>query len=267
MDRDYETAKTVTPAKNPKAAKPTSKAASSVEPQQAAKTATTGRKRVDYDRIEPGWRAGILSPHQLAALYTEETGQSVSHAAILKHFRKHGIPRDLSAKIRAKSDAQVTAALVTNEVTAETLKRDRQIVDSGADALTVVRLTQRKDIQRSRAVSMALLEELEAMVGRDTVELMSQLGELMRKENDRGTDRLNDLYHKIISLPERAKTMKDLGESLRVLVALERQAFGLDDKDNATTDRLTELLHGIASRNDNGFTPVAQDPEHADEDD
>lgn len=276
MDRDYEAPKSASPAKNTKAAKPTSKAASSVEPQQSAKappasqsakTKPAARKRIDYDRIEPGWRAGILSPHQLAALYTEDTGQSVSHAAILKHFRKHGIPRDLSAKIRAKSDAQVTAALVTNEVTAETLKRDRQIVDSGADALTVVRLTQRKDIQRSRAVSMALLEELEAMVGRDTVELMSQLGELMRKENDRGTDRLNDLYHKIISLPERAKTMKDLGESLRVLVALERQAFGLDDKDNATTDRLTELLHGIASRNDNGFTPVAQDPEHADEDD
>lgn len=37
MDRDYETAKTVTPAKNPKAAKPTSKAASSVKPQQGTK--------------------------------------------------------------------------------------------------------------------------------------------------------------------------------------------------------------------------------------
>ena len=114
---------------------------------------------------------------------------------------------------------------------------------------------------------MALLEELEAMVGRDTAELMYQLGDLMRSPDDKGMDRLNDLYRKIISLPERAKTMKDLGESLRVLVALERQAFGLDDKDNQAVDSLTSLLHGIASRNNNGFTPVANDPEHADEDD
>ena len=50
-------------------------------------------KKIDYDRIEPGWRAGLLSPHQLAAAYTEETGQKVSHAAIIKHFKKAGIAR------------------------------------------------------------------------------------------------------------------------------------------------------------------------------
>ena len=54
-------------------------------------------KKIDYDRIAPGWRAGLLRPHQLAALYTEETGQKVSHAAIIKHFKKSGIARDLSS--------------------------------------------------------------------------------------------------------------------------------------------------------------------------
>ena len=48
------------------------------------------------------------------------------------------------------------------------------------------------------------------------------------KARHKGQDKLNDLYQKIISLPGRAKTMKDLGETLRVLIALERQAFGLD---------------------------------------
>lgn len=52
------------------------------------------RKKVDYERIEPGWRAGVLSPAQLAAEYTEATGVSVSHAAIIKHFKKLGVPRD-----------------------------------------------------------------------------------------------------------------------------------------------------------------------------
>ncbi|MFT0137364.1 hypothetical protein ACEK07_04875 [Alcanivoracaceae bacterium MT1] len=115
------------------------------------------RKRIDYDRIEAGWRAGLLSPRQLAAQYTEDTGETVSHAAIINHFKKQGVPRDLSAKIRAKSDAMVTAAMVTEQVTPETVTRDREIVDSGAEALKTVRLTQRKDVQRSRRIAMALM--------------------------------------------------------------------------------------------------------------
>jgi hypothetical protein len=49
-----------------------------------------------------------------------------------------------------------------------------------------------------------------------------------------------------------------------VLVALERQAFGLDDKDNSPVDALTTLLHGIANSSGNAFAPVASDPEHED---
>lgn len=220
------------------------------------------RKRIDYDRIEAGWRAGLLSPRQLAAQYTEETGEAVSHAAIINHFKKRGVPRDLSAKIRAKSDAMVTAAMVTEQVTPETVTRDREIVDSGAEALTTVRLTQRKDVERSRRIVMALLEELECQTGAENVALMEELGDLLRCPDDRGQDRLNDLYRKIISLPERAKTMKSLADSLRVTVDLERQAFGLDDKDNAPVDALTSLLHGIAKGNSNSLQPVARDPEH-----
>ena len=51
------------------------------------------RKKVDYERIEPGWRAGALSPSQLAAEYTDATGVSVSRSAIIKHFTELGIPR------------------------------------------------------------------------------------------------------------------------------------------------------------------------------
>ena len=58
-------------------------------------------KKVDYERIEPGWRAGIKSPAQLASEYTEATGISVSRSAIIKHFTELGVPRDLKAKVRA----------------------------------------------------------------------------------------------------------------------------------------------------------------------
>ena len=112
---------------------------------------------------------------------------------------------------------------------------------------------------------MSLLGELERQAGVENAAILEELGELMRKEDGNGQDKLNDLYQKIISLPSRAKTMKDLGESLRVLVALERQAFGLDDKDRpADVDPLTRLLHAIAGGN-SSFQPVAHDPEREDD--
>ena len=62
---------------------------------------------VDYGRIEPGWREGLKSVPQLAAEYTAATGQPITQAAIRKHFVKIGVPRDLSAKIKAKADKPV----------------------------------------------------------------------------------------------------------------------------------------------------------------
>lgn len=191
------------------------------------------RKKVDYERIEPGWRAGALSPSQLAAEYTDATGVSVSRSAIIKHFTELGIPRDLKAKVRAKADAMVAEAMVTGKVSTVTTKRDTEIIDESATREAIVRLSHRTDIARSRNIVMSLFAELEAICGVENAELLSQLGELMRNPDDNGQDKLNDLYRKLISLPGRAKTMKDLGDSLRTMVGLEREAFGIDQKGGA----------------------------------
>ena len=94
-----------------------------------------------------------------------------------------------------------------------------------------MRLAHRRDIHRARRITNALLDELEQQADADTVALLEQLGENMRNPDENGIDRLNDLYHKVISLPERSKTMKTLSESLRMLVDMERTAFGMDDKE------------------------------------
>lgn len=192
-------------------------------------------KKVDYDRIEPGWRAGILSPRQLAAQYTEETGEAVSHAAIVNHFKKVGIERDLAAKIRAKADAMVTQAMVTGKVTSEPVVPEKQVIEDNASQIATVRIGHRKDIARARNVATSLLAELEAMTGPDAAEQLASLGEVMRNPDEQGQDKLNAMYQKAISLPGRVKTMKDLGDSMRVLIGLEREAFniGTDDDDAA----------------------------------
>lgn len=202
-------------------------------------------KKVDYARIEPGWRAGILSPRQLAVQYTEETGDPVSHAAIVNHFKKAGIDRDLAAKIRAKADAMVTQAMVTGKVTPQPAVPERQVIEDNATQIASVRISHRKDIARARSVAANLLTELELQTGPDAAAMLADLGELMRSPDDKGQDKLAEIYQKVISLPGRVKTMKDLGDSMRVLIGLEREAYGIegdDDKSQSGAQRKRVIL-------------------------
>lgn len=191
------------------------------------------KKRVDYDRIEVGWRAGLLSPHQLAAQYTADTGEPVSHAAIIKHFTKLGVPRDLSAKIEAKAKAKVAAAMVTRKVTDVTKIPEREIVEAVASTQASVRLAHRADIERTRRLCMRMLAELEQQSADPTLMaaaadiLRSTPSEEMTKEK---RAKLAEVATKAGSLQSRSSTMRALSESLKSLIALERQAFGIREE-------------------------------------
>lgn len=187
-------------------------------PQDKAKSAP------DWERIELDYRAGIKTLRQIA----DENG--ISHTLVARKAKQQDWVRDLSAKINAKADAIVSKASVSSGVTMETPVAERQIVDANASKIADVRLAHRHDIHRKRAIVARLMDELEAQVGPENAALLGELGELMRSPDDAGQDKLNDLYRKIISLPERAKTAKTLAETLRITVDMERQAFGMDAK-------------------------------------
>jgi len=84
------------------------------------------------------------------------------------------------------------------------------VVNANVQAVATIRLAHRRDIQRARKITNALLDELEQMADADTVAYLQELGEMLRSPDDNGMDKLNDLYQKVISLPERSKTMKVL---------------------------------------------------------
>ena len=210
----------------------------------------------DWERIELDYRAGIKTLRQIA----DENG--ISHTLVARKAKQQDWVRDLSAKINAKADAIVSKASVSSGVTMETPVAERQIVDANAQAVADVRLAHRHDIQRKRSIVARLMDELEAQVGPENAVLLDELGELMRSPDDAGQDKLNDLYRRIISLPERAKTAKTLAETLRITVDMERQAFGMDKDQGPAADPLTSLLKTITGGTDSAFKPVAQDPEH-----
>jgi len=192
------------------------------------------KQKIDYDRIEPDWRAGIKSPAQLAAEYTEATGVSVSRAAILKHFEKRGIGRDLKAKIQAKAESLVAASMVAGKVTPETKAREDSIVSVNANAVAAVRLAHREDIARCRKLAMSLLAELEHQT--EHQDLYDQLVDLVLPPADDGSDaakerarKLREAYQRALSLAGRTDTLKKLAEALRILIDKEREAFGVGE--------------------------------------
>lgn len=173
----------------------------------------------DWERIEADYRAGLLSVREIAG------AQGVSHVAIAKRAKRDGWARDLSEKIKAKADALVTTRTVTTPVTTEQAVTDRAIVEANAEVIAGIRLAHRKDIARSRKLAMSLLGELEIETG--DIELFRELGEILRSDDDKGQDKRNDLYNKVISSAGRIDSMKKLAETMKTLVGLEREAYGL----------------------------------------
>lgn len=194
------------------------------------------RSDVDWESVEKEYRAGVKSLRQIG----EECG--CSHVAIQKRASSEGWVRDLSAKIRAAAEAKVTKDAVTNLVTVETKIAERELVEANAELQASIVRAHRKDISRSRRLALALLEELEQQT--DNRDLYEQLGVMLANPDDKGIDKLNDLYRKVIALPSRVESIKKLADTLKTLVGLERQAFGLaENPDDGGKEEATVTLH------------------------
>lgn len=247
------------PAKTPRAKKPAAPknatgAAVSAPKKVAAGASTT--KSIDWARIELDYRAGIKTLRQIA----DEAG--ITHVAVNKRAKRDGWTRDLAVKIQAKADELVSKSAVTSVVTTEARIAERQVIEANAQAVADIRLAHRNDIRRARTLTNALLNELEQQTDPNTLAMLHELGEMLRNEDDNGQDRRNDLYTKVISLSERSKTMKTLADSLRLVVDMERTAFGMDKEQPKAADTLTSLLQEITGGTNSTFKPVANDPEH-----
>lgn len=173
----------------------------------------------DWERIEAGYRVGAKSLREIAAEH------GVTEGAIRKRAKRDEWTRDLNVKVRAKADALVRKALVRSEVRKESAT-EKETVEVEAQVQSRIRLAHRGDITRMRALVLRLLAECEAEAADPGV--FGELGEILRNPDERGQDRLNEAYQKAISLPVRIKGVKELADTLRVLVAMEREAYGID---------------------------------------
>lgn len=180
---------------------------------------TEKKKPPDWERIEIDYRTGTRSTRELGAEH------GVSHTAINKRAKAEGWVKDLHAKVKAKADSLVSREEVSKRVSTETKITETLTVEVEAEVQARVRLAHRADIARFRKLCLSLLEELEAETA--DIDLYRELGDLLRIEDKNGQDRRNDLYAKIISSAGRVDSLKKLSETLKHLVGLEREAYGI----------------------------------------
>jgi len=151
------------------------------------------KKSIDWQKIERDYRAGMKTLRQIA----EENG--VSHTAINKRAKRDEWTRDLSAKIAAKID-ELVSRKVSNEVSRSSpgnRESERRLVcDNGKTGADLI-WQHRKALERNAALVGTLENEIEVFEG---------------------------------DLPEKVRVLKMLMEARRIVIDLQRQAFGLDPK-------------------------------------
>ena len=116
------------------------------------------RKSVDWDAIEPIYRAGIRTLRDIASEY------GITEGAIRKRAATFDWSRDLSAQIKLKAEDLVRKSEVRSEVRKTDAYRltERDIINANAENQAAVLLTERADIKRLSGISDALETELES---------------------------------------------------------------------------------------------------------
>ena len=191
------------------------------------------RKQVDWEGVERDYSAGLLSLREIGAKH------GVTHGAINKRANRDGWARDLSAKIKIKADLLVSTEMVSTAVSTKKAT-EKEIVQANAQAIVDIKLAHRGDIRKSKRIVNALFDELELTT--DNRELFEQLGEILRQESDSGQDKLNDIYKKVISLPQRIDGVKKLTDALKTMIGLEREAYDIASAPTPTENAITDLL-------------------------
>ena|SRR5471032_1920507 len=199
-------------------------------------------KQPDWEAIERAYRAGLLSVREIAA------SCGVSHTAIQKRAKANGWERDLKAKIKAKADSLVAKREVATQVASKSVETEREIIEVNAEVIANIRMAHRGDISRGRRLANKLLDELESLTDEQgTIKtLIKQFKEGDHEDGEAMADMLA-LANKIGALSSRTKTMKELAETLKTLIALERQAYDLDTKSGGNdADELSKMMDELS---------------------
>jgi hypothetical protein len=185
----------------------------------------------DWTLIEVDYRAGIK------ALRTIADEHGISHTAITKRAKREGWLRDLTAKTRARADALVYKAAVSNQVSTPTGPSELATVEANATLQYQVRIAQRRDIARARRLWERQINELDLIAA--APETFEWLGVAVGdKLTGKERGELVTTLKRVTALSARISSLSRATDTLEKLIRMERQAFGIssdgDEEPNET---------------------------------
>lgn len=177
-------------------------------------------KQTDWEALEAEYRAGAASIRELARKY------DVSDTAIRKKAKADNWERDLTEKVQERVRSKLVRTEVRTPNAREPVRTEAEIIEAAAETAVQVVQVHRRDVRNGRLICAALFAELQ-----DTSANRELIAECIESEtqDDLSPTRRNQML-KAVSLPTRARAMLDLSAAMKNLVAVERQAFNLDDK-------------------------------------
>jgi hypothetical protein len=196
----------------------------------------------DWEAIEGMYRAGLLSVREIARSH------GISHTAIQKRAKADGWLRDLTAKVRQ----QVASGLVATEVATAGTATERQMVEAAATQVITLVREHRGQISRSRLLVDKLMAQLEGVA--DHRDLLEQIIDEVEDGSTGASIKRREALIRAVALPSNAGVLKNLADTLKVVIGLEREAFNVSaatsepasvDSDEVRFDR---LLAKIRSR-------------------
>ena len=209
---------------------------------------TEQKKIADWELIERHYRAGIKTLRQIGQEY------GVSHTAVKQRATKFGWTRDLTEKIQQAAQALVTTKVVSkalsNSLSKERLLSDAETVHAYSEVVASVDMTQRSDIEMALNLSRSQMLELTALSNPAFTDDLSRLADLLDQggQDDNGkvrTDKLNELYLYVISLPGRVKMVKEIAAAHGVYIPVQRKVFKLDVDEKANVSAYEDMLKAV----------------------
>lgn len=195
------------------------------------------KKGVDWGQIEIDYRLGLRALRDIAAEH------GIVEGAIRKRAKRGDWVRDLSAKARARADVLVQDGAVKSAAPAPEVRKEVR----KAIAPTPVR----KEQSRTEKMALAVREAI-------AVEAHAHAQARIRLTHRAGVERLREMVMSLVAeaevvddlaMPLRASVVKALVDAFGRLVAMEREAYGIEDRDPGDADDpLTTLLRRVQDR-------------------
>jgi hypothetical protein len=193
-------------------------------------------KQPNWEAIERAYRAGALSIRTIA----ERNG--ISDTAIRKKAKAAGWARDLSEQVRKEVRNKLVRGEVRDDQCANP-ERDAEIIEEAAEEGATVVRSHRRDIRKATNLANLLMDDLLM-----TIQKREEIEDAIVDETaeDSNSIRRGSMLA-AVGLPSNAKTLFQLSSAMKNLQVLERQAFGLDDKDQSSdADELSSLMDELS---------------------